>query len=300
MPSAEFEAVLAQLRAQPPAVPTDVADARAAIDEMMGDRPLAPDTTVRETTVAKRPAEWVAAAATPDDAPVVLYLHGGAFRIGSLHAYRPFVSQLAAASPFRFLVLDYRLAPEHPFPAAVHDVRDAFRTLLADGTPAGRIAVLGDSAGGGLAASLLLAARDAELPQPAAAVLLSPFVDLTCSAGSFERNAATDPFVDLEMCRRAVDDYLQGHDPRDPLASPVFAKGHDLAPLLIHAADTEVLCDDAVRLAQVVARGLGSVRCELWPGLTHVWHAMAPAVPEAREAVAAVVEFLSDRFAPPS
>jgi acetyl esterase/lipase len=131
-------------------------------------------------------------------------------------------------------------------------------------------------------------------------VCLSPFADLTCSSGSYERNAATDPFVDLDMARTGAADYLHGHDARDPLASPVFTDGRDLAPMLIHASDSEVLCDDAVRLAQAVARGLGTVRCELWPGLTHVWHALTPAVPEARDAVDAVLEFVSDHVAQPA
>ena len=180
MPSAEFNAVVEALGARPPAIPTDVHGARQAIDELMGSAPLADGVTVEPVTVAARAAEWIRPA-TATNERVVLYLHGGAFRIGSLHAYRPFASQLAVALETPLLAVDYRLAPEHPFPAGLEDCLAGYAWLLATGWRSDQVAIMGDSAGGGLVASTLLAAKRRGLPQPAAGVCLSPLADLTCS-----------------------------------------------------------------------------------------------------------------------
>ena len=298
MPSAEFEAVLAGLRAAPPAIPADVHGARAALDELMGAAPLADGIAVEPVTAGGRPAEWLRPAHATRDGPALLYLHGGAFRIGSLRAYRPFASQLAAAFGWPLLVLDYRLAPEHPFPAAVEDAVAAYRELLDGDHAASRIALAGDSAGGGLVVSTLVAARDRGLPQPGAAVSLSPLADLTLSGASWATNATRDPYVSLEMAKQAVADYLGEADPRHPLASPVFADLSGLAPILVHASDAEVLADDARALAGAVEASGGDVELGLWPEMTHVWHAMTPAVPEASDAVDQIGAFLRARISP--
>jgi acetyl esterase/lipase len=295
MPSPEMAAVLHSLRTNPPQFSDDVDTARLAIDTLMGATPLAPGATTEAVRVVGRHGLWVRPA-DADPSRAVLYLHGGGYRIGSPQAYRGFVSHLAVAAGVPFLLIDYRLAPEHPFPAAVVDAVGSYRWLLAQGYDAGRVAVAGDSAGGGLVVATLLAARMGKLPQPAAAVCLSPWVDLTVTAASYTRNAATDPFFSARQATDSAADYLAGDLPHEPLASPIFADLGGLAPLLVHAADCEVLSDDAVTLAARVHAAGGTVQAELWPEMVHVWHSMTPGVPEAADAVAKVAAFLHDRW----
>lgn len=295
MPSAEFNAVIEALSTRPPAIPVDVHSARQAIDELMGNAPLADGVAVESVTVAARAAEWIRPA-TASNERVVLYLHGGGFRIGSLYAYRPFASQLAAAFETRLLVVDYRLAPEHPFPAGLEDCLAGYAWLLATGWRNDQIAIMGDSAGGGLVASTLLAAKRRGLPQPAAGVCLSPLADLTCSTKAYARNARTDPYFSIKAAIEGAHDYLGDVDPRRPLASPIFGELSDLAPILIHASTHEVLADDAVALAARIAECGGRVQLDMWPQMTHVWHAMIPHVPESVTAVADVRAFLEKAF----
>ena len=291
MPSAEFTAIVDSIAAQPPAIPTDVHGARRAIDEMMGAAPLAERVEVEPVTVAARSAEWIRPM-TANAERVLLYLHGGGFRIGSLNGYRPFASQLAAAIKAPLLMIDYRLAPEHPFPAALEDCLAGYAWLLATGWRSDQIVIMGDSAGGGLVASTLLAAKRRGLAQPAAGVCLSPYADLTCTAKAYARNAATDPYFNIESAHTAASDYLCDADPHRPLASPVFGDLTDLAPVLIHASTHEVLADDALALAARIAQCGGRVQLDMWPQMTHVWHAMTPHVPESVAAVADIRSFL--------
>ena len=295
MASAEFEAVMETLRKRPPAIPVDLHGARTALDEMMGKAPIAPDVTIEPVTVAARAAEWFRPPTTRSE-HVVLYLHGGGFRMGSLIAYRPFVSQLAVVFEVPLLVVDYRLAPEHPFPAAVEDCLAGYAWLLATGRRAEDIAIMGDSAGGGLVASTLLAAKQRGLPQPAAGVCLSPLADLARAAASYTRNAASDPYFSKEAVDQSVHDYIGNGDPRRPLASPVFGDLSDLAPVLIQASTHETLADDAVALAARISECGGRVRLDMWPQMTHVWHTLINLVPEADEAIADVHTFLDRRF----
>lgn len=295
MPSAEFEAVMETLRSRPPVLPLDLAGARAAIDNMMGSAPIAEQVTIEPVTVAARAAEWFRPpAATPGR--VLLYLHGGGFHMGSLFAYRPFASQLAVRMEMPVLVVDYRLAPEYPFPAAVEDCVGAYAWLLATGWQPHEIAIMGDSAGGGLVASTLLAAKKRRLEQPAAGVCLSPLADLRGVARSYTRNADTDPYFSKESVEQCALDYLAGGDPRRPLASPIFGDLSDLAPVLIQASNHEALADDAVALAGRIAECGGRVRLDMWPHMTHVWHTLVNLVPEAAAALADVRSFLDICF----
>jgi acetyl esterase/lipase len=297
MPSAEFEAVMNTLRSRPPAIPVDLAGARKAIDEMMGSAPIAAEVTIEPVTVAARDAEWF----RPPSAPprrVLLYLHGGGFRMGSLFAYRPFASQLAVRFEMPVLVVDYRLAPEHPFPAAVEDCVGGYAWLLATGWQPNEVAIMGDSAGGGLVASTLLAAKRRGLSQPAAGVCLSPLADLTRSGRSYTRNAATDPYFSRESADQCARDYIIDGDPRLPLASPIFGDLSDLAPVLIQASNHEALADDAVALAARIAECGGRVRLDMWPHMTHVWHTLINLVPEADAAIDDVRTFLDACFRP--
>jgi monoterpene epsilon-lactone hydrolase len=179
----------------------------------------------------------------------VLHLHGGGFITGSPPLYRHLTWRIASAARACVLSIDYRLAPEYPFPAALDDAVTAYHWLLAEGADPRRIAVMGDSAGGGLALSLLLRLRDQGIPLPAAAVALSPWTDLALTGPSLSLNASADPLVSAEQARRFVDYYLAGADPRTPYASPLYGKPEGLPPTIIQVGSDEVLRDDAVRMA---------------------------------------------------
>jgi epsilon-lactone hydrolase len=173
------------------------------------------------------------------------------------------------------LSIDYRLAPEYPFPAALDDAVTAYHWLLAEGADSRRIAVMGDSAGGGLALSLLLRLRDQGIPLPAAAVALSPWTDLALTGPSLSLNASADPLVSAEQARRFVDYYLAGADPRTPYASPLYGKPEGLPPTIIQVGSDEVLRDDAVRMADRMRAAGCRVELEIWPRMPHVWHLFA-------------------------
>lgn len=226
----------------------------------------------------------------------MLYLHGGGYRIGSPRLYRHATWRIASAAQARLTAIDYRLAPEHPFPCALEDALAAYRWLLANGADAGRIVVMGDSAGGGLTLALLLALRDRALPLPAAAVALSPWTDLALTGSTLVTNAAADPIIDVEELPKFAADYLAGVDPRIPYASPLYADLAGLPPVLIQVGSDEVLLDDSVRLVERLRRAGNSAELQIWPRMFHAWHLFAPIVPEARQAIAAIGAFVQRRL----
>jgi len=228
----------------------------------------------------------------------VLFLHGGGFIVGSPALYRHFTWRIASAAHARVLVVDYRLAPEHPFPAALDDAVRAYRWLLADGAKPQRIAVIGDSAGGGLALSLLLRLRDQRIPLPAAAVALSPWTDLALTGPSLKLNASADPLVSPDQARRFVDCYLASADPRSPYASPLYGNPEGLPPTIIQVGSDEVLRDDAVRMADRMRAAGCCVQLEIWPRMPHVWHLFAPVIPEARQAIERIGTFVTEAIKP--
>ncbi|HJU16953.1 MAG TPA: alpha/beta hydrolase [Stellaceae bacterium] len=237
------------------------------------------------------PAERITPPAVPGDRHV-LYLHGGGFATGSPRLYRNLTWRLAAAAAAPLLCLDYRLAPEHPFPAALDDAVAGYRFLLEDGADPRRIAVLGDSAGGGLVFSLLLRLRDEGVRLPGTAVALSPWTDLALSGESLRTNAAADPMINADRVPPLADYYLAGADPHTPYASPLYGDLAGLPPLLIQVGSDEILRDDSVRIAQRVRAAGGPVALEIWPRMPHVWHSFAPLVPESRRAIARVGAFV--------
>ncbi|MEC4020949.1 alpha/beta hydrolase fold domain-containing protein [Streptomyces sp. H27-D2] len=269
------------------------------LSEEMADIAYAPGAGLSDTRLGGRPALRVRPASGSASC-TVLHLHGGGYRTGDPAASGGLASYLAAGCDAENLLPAYRLAPEHPFPAAADDALAAYTELLERGVAPERLAVLGASAGGGLAAAMLLRARAAGLPRPAAVVLLSPWLDLTNSADSYVRCAASDPLLSREILASAAADYLAGADPRTPTASPLFAGDAALAwmpPLLVQASRDEVLADDASRFADRVNRAGGDCTLQTWAGIAHCWQFGVPLLPEAVEAVDAVTDFLRARLA---
>jgi epsilon-lactone hydrolase len=295
MPSPEFEALITAIRASPRPEPAagsaGVRQARESMDLALGSIPLADGVLTGETDAGGCPAVWVRPQGGAMDR-VLLYLHGGGYRAGSAAAFSGFASHFASVMGMPALLPDYRLAPEHPFPTAVEDVVRAYKWLLAEGYSPGRVVLLGDTAGGGLVVSTMLAARDLGLPQPAAGACLSPLFDLTASGESYDKFAEDDPIYSRAQALAAAVDYLGEADPREPLASPLFADLSGLAPLMVHAADREVLVDDARALVTGVLAAGGRANLEVWPDLMHFWHVFVPDIPESTAAVLGIAEFL--------
>lgn len=262
-----------------------------------GQLPVPEGTRVSETVLGGVPALDVAVPAADADADVLLYLHGGGYAIGTAHTGVPLTAALAARAGLRAVSLDYRLAPEHLFPAAVDDALAAYRALLDDTDPA-RVVLAGDSAGGGLALATLLAAGDAGLPLPAGVVTFSGWFDLTLSGASLTGKESVDPVFDAADIREYVDVYLaDGADARSPLASPLLGDLRGLPPLLLQVGSHEVLLDDSTGLAARAAAADVEVTLEVYPGSAHVFqhqHATDPAAARALDSAAA---FLVRRLA---
>ena len=236
-------------------------------------------------------AEWVAAEGAIDGR-VVLYFHGGGYIIGSPRTHRPMLAELSQAAGARVLSLDYRLAPEYPFPAPVEDSVSAYRWLLGEGYDPSRIALAGDSAGGGLTVSALVQIRYLGLPMPGAGVCISPWVDMEGLGESMETRAKVDPMVGKENLMVSAKTYLGGADPRAPLAAPLYADLRGLPPLLIQVGDAETLLDDSTRLAGVAREAGVDVQMDVWDDMIHVWHLFAPILPEGKQAIAKAGEFI--------
>ena len=289
-----IEAVLAHLAKLPPPGSLTLAEQRAQYERAERAFPIPPDVAVRRVTAPVAPAEWLVPPTARDDV-VLLYLHGGGYVIGSPRSHRHLAAALARAARARALVLDYRLAPEHPFPAAVEDAVQAYRWLAEQGMRPARLVIAGDSAGGGLTVATLVALRERGLALPAAGVCISPWVDLTCSAPSYAKNAAADPIVRPALVGEMARAYLAGADPRTPLASPLYADLRGLPPLLIHVGSDEVLLDDAAGLAERARAAGVDATLEVAPRMVHVWHWFLPMLPEAQTAVDAIGAFVDAR-----
>jgi epsilon-lactone hydrolase len=236
---------------------------------------------------------WVsAAAAYPED--VLLYFHGGGYKLGSVRSHRDLMARLSQAAGCRVLGVGYRLAPEHHFPAPITDALAAYEWLVTQGVPAARIAFAGDSAGGGLAAAALLALRERGLPQPAAAVLLSAWTDLTAGGASYTTRAAADPIHQRPMILASARYYLGEHgDALDPLASPLFGNLEGLPPLLLQVGDRETGLDDSTRFADKARAAGVAVRIEIYDHMIHVFQQFPDLLPEARQAIDSIGRFLS-------
>ncbi|HEY1300267.1 MAG TPA: alpha/beta hydrolase [Stellaceae bacterium] len=284
MSDPEIAALRAKLASRPRS--DDYRQRRRDIDARGLEYRLAADIGVEPATAGGVRAEWTSTPADDRNA-ALLYLHGGGYVIGSLDSHRHLAAEAGRAAGMPALALDYRLAPEHPFPAAVEDAIAGYRFLLGRGIRPGRIAFAGDSAGGGLVVALMVAAREAGLPQPGCGWCISPWVDMEAIGETMASKAASDPTVQragiLDMARL----YLNGADPRAPLAAPLYADLKGLAPLLIQVGAAETLLDDAVRLAGAAGAADVRVDLEIWPEMIHVWHLFHPELKAGSRAIEA-------------
>jgi epsilon-lactone hydrolase len=282
MSDAEIGALRRKLAARPRS--DDYLQRRKDIDARGLAYGLAADVTVEPVNANGVRAEWTT---TPSDArdAALMYLHGGGYVIGSLDSHRHLAAEAGRACGSAALALNYRLAPEHPFPAAVDDAVAGYRFLLGRGVAPGRIALAGDSAGGGLVVSAMLALREAGLPQPGCGWCISPWVDMEAIGETMTAKAAADPTVQRAGLLDMAMLYLDGADPRSPLAAPIYADLRGLAPLLIQVGASETLLDDALRLAKIAGAADVRVDLQIWPEMIHVWHLFHPELKAGRKAI---------------
>lgn len=296
MSKQEMDAVIQLLNANQAEGDPTVAEQRAGMEALAGSFPLPEGAQQRAETIAGVPCEWQSVDGAKDDA-VLLYFHGGGYVIGSVNTHRGLVTGFSGASGITGLSVDYRLAPENPFPAAVEDAVSVYHALLEQGRDPSKIAIGGDSAGGGLSLALLLAARERGLPQPACAALLSPWSDLRIVAKAYESRKDSDPMVRKDGISAMAAHYLGDTDPTNPLASPILADLSGLAPMMIHVGDREVLLDDSVDLAARAEEAGVEVSLKVWPDMIHVFQAFYPMVEEARQSIAEMGAFIAEKTA---
>lgn len=289
--------IAAVLRARRAAPPPPIDARRAGFESQMAALPLPDGFSAAPMQFSDRLTGLMAGHAGSDDAPVLLWLHGGAFVLGSATSYRPFAARVAAASGAKLALPDYRLAPEHPFPAALEDAVAALDALETQGVAMERIAIGGDSAGANLAVGAVQARLAAGRPAPAAAWLISPYLDLTHSGDSVRSRAARDPFVDATTMDPTARTYLGDANPADPRASPLFGDFAGFPPTLIQAGSEEVLFDDAVRLHQRLIAAGSTATFQEWAGMIHVWPLFAHAIDEGGWAIAQGGNFLRQCWA---
>lgn len=257
---------------------------RKRLDLVAGIVPMASGVSVTQTQMGGLDAEWL----TPDSSSsgkLLLYWHGGGYVMGSCKSHRPVVSHIARAAGVRALLPEYRLAPEHPFPAAIEDAVRVYRALLDDGYVAESIAVAGDSAGGGLTVAMLLALREAGVALPRAVGLMSPWLDLTCTGETMVSRRHKDPWFRPEDLPYVIKHYCDATELDNPLASPVYADTSDFPQTLIQVGNDEILLSDSERLAKSLRESGVRVEISVWPGMWHVWQMFIGLMPESRAAI---------------
>ena len=296
MSSAELAQLITLLRSNELDLTSSPQKARADFSASIGAAPVAADITFESGKLAGLP---VLASTTPGARTdqTLLYIHGGAFVIGNPTDYRSLSGELGRATGVSTVSLDYRLAPEHPFPAAVDDCVAAYRALLEGGIKPADIVLAGDSAGGGLVIATLVAARDAGLPMPAGALTISPWVDLACTGSSMQSKIAADPSITREGLLANAELYLQGKPLTTPLASPLYADLRGLPPVFFQVGTSEVLLDDAIRLVGALGAADVPVHLSVWPNMPHVWHIFGFMLSEGRDALTEAGVFLTASLA---
>jgi len=273
---------------------SSIEQARAAFRGLT--TPLPPGCTVTAARVGGVAGEWLSCD-RPEAFGTLLYLHGGGYIACNPQTHRPITSAFACAG-FRTFAPDYRLAPEHPFPAAIDDAVATYRALIAETEPR-RMVLAGDSAGGGLSLALLLSLQQQGIALPSAAVLFSPLTDLSVSGASVSSNRHRCAMFNQPILQSAATFYLGDRDPRMPLASPLFAQLQGLPSLLIHVGANETLLDDSVRLTERLRATGNAVQLQVWPAVPHVWQLFHRFVPEARQSLSTAIGFLRDHLPSP-
>jgi acetyl esterase/lipase len=299
MPSEASQQIRASLLDHRGSPDTSPQEGRLSWDLAAEETTLPEGTHCESGVMAGVPSERVTVGEIGGD-EVILLVHGGGFNAGSRTTHRELAARLSLAAGVHVMTFDYRLAPEHPFPAGLDDAVAVYRALISGSTKPNEIILFGDSAGANLAAAMLLALRAHGDPLPRAAVLTSPWLDLSLSGESMETHRDIDPVTTRAGLQRAVDFYLDGaqHNaqPTDPLVSPLFADLTGLPPLLIQVGDQEILLSDAMRFAEK-AEAMGvDVTLEVWPGMWHTWHGWAATLPEALEAIDAIGQYVRMQF----
>jgi monoterpene epsilon-lactone hydrolase len=277
-------------------VGSDVNQQRRQLRELVSAQPLPAEVTVTAATLGEVPTAEVTVDGI-EPRHVVLYFHGGVYVIGDAFLAAELASQVGRRTQAKVISVDYRLAPEHPYPAAVDDALAAYEALLHSGVASSDIAFAGESAGGGLAVATMVNARDRELPLPVAAYVMSPYADLTLAGTTMETRRVVDPLLSRELLQPRVTDYTSGQDAASGLISPIFADLAGLPPLMIQAGTHEVLLDDAVRLAVQAATADVAVTLDITPGVPHVFQAYHAILDEAAAALDRAGQFLSAHLA---
>ncbi len=290
---ADIDSLRALLQSK--ARPTDWAERRARMDEVCTADGLPEGVTFSTVMVAGRPAEWSSGPESRQDR-VVLYLHGGGYCSGSIASHRTVAGGIARAARLRTLALGFRLAPEHPYPAALEDALGAWGWLRGQGIAAERICVAGDSAGGGLSLALAMTLRARGETLPGCLWLLSPWTDLTMSGESITDEDAVDPLIHKGYLESLAGAYLAGHDPRDPMVSPLFGEMAGLPPALIQVGSDETLLDDSFRLARKMGVAHVAVTLQVYPRMIHAFPVWQKRLAEGRRAIAQAAAFLEERL----
>lgn len=296
MSRSQADIIASALRAQRQRRPDSLAALRDETERALAKMRPHEDIKRRDVAIGTLSAAWFEPEDAVEDA-AILYLHGGAYIMGSVNTHQGLTSRLTASSQIPCLSVEYRLAPEHPFPAQLNDALAGYRWLIEDQklSPS-RISIAGDSAGGGLTLTTLCAIRDAGLPLPGAAVCISPWVDLEGLGDSIASRAERDPMIDPTDLPAFQRLFLGGAHPRDPRAAPLHADLSGLPPLLIHVGNEEILLDDARRIAAHATKAGVEVTLEVWDGMFHVWHLFAPILEEGEQAISCIAAFLLERL----
>jgi len=242
------------------------------------------------------PAEWIVPGGGTTSGKTVLFLHGGSYTTGSISSYRSLAANICLATGARTLIIDYRLAPEHPFPAAVEDAASAYRWIMQGHADPGKVVIAGDSSGGSLALALAVYLRDRGDMLPAGLVSIAPMTDLLMTGDTWKTNAKSDIVIYPHKEQAFAEMYLSGTDPKNPHASPLYADLRGLPPIFIQVGTPEVLLSDSTRLAERAREAGVKVTVELWENMQHDWHFTASFIPEGREAIARIGEFIRNRI----